>query len=124
MRFSRKVFVAAGIWGVLIMFPLYFLESVIGAQQPPPINHPEYYYGFAGVTLVWQFLFFLIAARPIEYRTIMLIAILEKLSYGLAAPLLFAAGRVPQVVLLTSLPDLVWAALFAISYKKTPAIDG
>jgi len=86
MRFSRRVFVIAGIWGALIVFPLYFLESAINVQQPPPITHPEYYYGFAGVTLVWQILFFLIANDPIKYRTIMLIAILEKLSYYRKTP--------------------------------------
>ncbi|HSB11239.1 MAG TPA: hypothetical protein VLM38_17255 [Blastocatellia bacterium] len=123
MRFSRTVFVAAGIWGVLIVSPLYFLESMINEQQPPPITHPEYYYGFAGVTLVWQILFFVIARNPIRYRPMMLIAILEKLSYCPAAGLLFAAGRVPSAVFLVSLPDLVWAALFAIAYWKTPASD-
>lgn len=113
----------AGIWGALIVFPLYFLEPTINVQQPPPITHPEYYYGFAGVTLVWQILFFLIANNPIKYRTIMIIAILEKLSYGLAVPLLFMGGRVPAVVLLTSLPELVWATLFAIAYRKTPHVE-
>ena len=123
MRFSRTVFLAAGIWGVLVVSPLYFVESIINKQQPPPITHPEYYYGFAGVTLVWQILFFLIAKNPIKYRTIMLIAILEKLSYGLAVPLLFVAGRLPSVVLLTSLPDLIWATLFAIAYRKSPIVE-
>jgi hypothetical protein len=123
MRFARRVFMAAGIWGVLIVFPLYFLESTINQEQPPPITHPEFYYGFIGVTVVWQFLFFVIARDPVKYRTITWIAILEKLSYGLAVPLLFAAGRVPRVPFLISLPDLGWAALFAIAYWKTPVID-
>jgi len=117
---SKTVFLAAGIWGVLLMVPLYFLEAMINEQQPPPISHPEYYYGFAGVTLVWQFLFLAIARNPIRYRPIMLIAILEKLSYVIAVMLLFAGGRAPGVVFLTSLPDLVWAALFAIAYWKAP----
>jgi hypothetical protein len=84
MRFSRRVFVAAGIWGLLVVFPLYFLEAKINQQQPPPITHPEYYYGFIGVTLAWQILYLAIARNPVKYRTIILIAILAKLSYGLA----------------------------------------
>ena len=123
MSFSRRVFVAAGIWGLLIVFPLYFLESTINRGQPPPITHPEFYYGFVGVTVVWQLLFFVIASDPIKYRAITRIAILEKLSYGLAVPLLYAAGRVPGVPFLISLPDLVWAALFAIAYWKTPVTE-
>ena len=123
MRFSRVVFVAAGIWGVLVVFPLYFLEATINQQQPPPITHPEFYYGFIGITVVWQILFFVIARDPVKYRTITLIAVLEKLSYGLAVPVLFAAGRVPMVSFLTGLPDLVWATLFAIAYWKIPVVD-
>jgi hypothetical protein len=119
MRVAKRVFVAAGIWGVLVVFPLYFLESTINEQQPPRITHPEYYYGFAGVTLVWQILFFLIARNPIKYRSIMLVAILEKMSYVLPVSLLFATGRVPSVVFLVGLPDLVWATLFAIAYRKS-----
>jgi hypothetical protein len=123
MSFSRRIFMAAGIWGLLIVFPLYFLESTINREQPPPITHPEFYYGFVGVTLVWQILFFVIARDPVKYRTIMLIAILEKLSYALAVPVLFAAVRVPKGSLLISLPDLAWATLFAIAYWKTPVTD-
>jgi len=123
MSFSRRIFMAAGIWGLLIVFPLYFLESTINREQPPPITHPEFYYGFVGVTLVWQILFFVIARDPVKYRTIMVIAILEKLSYALAVPVLFAAGRVPKGSLLISLPDLAWAILFAIAYWKTPVTD-
>jgi len=123
MRFSRVVFVAAGIWGVLVVFPLYFLEATINQQQPPPITHPEFYYGFIGITVVWQILFFVISRDPVRYRTITLVAILEKLSYGLAVPLLFAAGRVPVVAFVTGLPDLVWATLFAIAYWKIPVVD-
>ena len=124
MNFSRRIFLFASIWGALIIIPLYFLEQTINEQQPPPITHPEYYYGFAGVTLVWQILYFLISTNPIKYRTIMLLAILAKLSYGLAVPLLFVAGRVQNVVLVTSLPDLVWVMLFIIAYRKTPVVPG
>ena len=123
MRFSRRVFMAAGIWGVFVILPLYFLESTINEHQTPPITHAEYYYGFIGVTLMWQILFLVIARDPVKYRTIILVAILEKLSYGLAVPLLFFANRVPSLVLLTSLPDLVWATLFAIAFWKTPVTD-
>ena len=40
----------AGIWGVLVMVPLYFMFNVIGRQQDPPaITHPGFYYGFVGL---------------------------------------------------------------------------
>lgn len=121
MTYARRVFLFSGILGVLLVFPMYFLEERIGQNQPPPITHPEYYYGFLGVTLVWQILFLVIARNPIKYRPIMLVAILEKASYGLALPMLFAADRVPAVVFVAGLIDLVWAVLFAIAYGKVPA---
>jgi len=102
------------------VLPLYFLESRISANSPPAITHPEYYYGFVGVTLVWQILFFVIAYQPWRYRSIMLVAILEKVSYGLAVPMLFATNRVSAVTFLTGLIDLAWAVLFAVAYGKTP----
>jgi hypothetical protein len=120
MTFVRRVFLIAGIWGVAIVAPMYFLESTIGERMPPPITHPEYYYGFVGVTLVWQVLFFLIARNPVKYRPVMLIAILEKVSYGLAVPMLFSAGRVSAWVFAGGLVDLVWAVLFAIAFGMTP----
>jgi hypothetical protein len=121
MQFARRVFFAAGIYGILVLTPLYFLESRIGEQQPPPINHPEYYYGFVGVALAWQFVFLLIARHPIKYRTLMLLALPEKAAFGLVVPILFAMGRTPFTVLITSSIDLVWLVLFAIAYGKTPA---
>src|SRR5438128_1850759 len=113
MTFGTRVFLVAGLTGVLFVLPMYFLEARIGRAQP--ITHPEYYYGFVGVTLVWQILFFVIARNPIRYRPIMLVAILEKVSYGLAAPMLFAAGRVSAPIFGTGLIDLGWAVLFAIA---------
>src|SRR5438876_9884810 len=114
MAFARRVFLVAGVVGILFVFPMYFLEARIGENQPPLITHPEYFYGFVGVTLVWQILFLVIARDPIRFRSIMLVAILEKVSYGLAAPMLFATGRVPFTIFLAGLADLAFAVLFAV----------
>jgi hypothetical protein len=121
VTFARRVFLTAGATGAAFVLPLYFLEARISAENPPAITHPEYYYGFVGVTLVWQILFFVVAYQPWRYRTIMLVAILEKISYGLALPMLFATHRVSAFIFLTGLIDLVWAVLFAVAYGKTPA---
>src|SRR4051794_9945181 len=115
MSFARRVFLIAGVWGVSIVFPLYFLEGRIGRDQPPPITHPEFYYGFVGVTLVFQILFLVIASDPVRYRPIMLVSILEKVSYGFATPILYGPLRVPAVVFPGSLTDLVGAVFFAIA---------
>ena len=64
MKFARIVFWIAGAFGVLILAPLYFMFDLVGRQDPPPITHPEFYYGFVGVTLVWQLVYMLIATNP------------------------------------------------------------
>src|SRR5687767_9709755 len=57
MRFARYTFLAAGIYGMLVLVPQYFLESRIGDDNPPAITHPEYFYGFIGVAVAFQLVF-------------------------------------------------------------------
>ena len=47
-----------------------------------PQSLTEFYYGFVRVTLSWQVLFVLIAGNPARYRSLMLVAVLEKLIYA------------------------------------------
>ena len=54
MKFAKIVFWVAGIWGLLVITPLYFMFALIGRNDPPPITHPGFFYGFVGVALAWQ----------------------------------------------------------------------
>ncbi len=38
MRFAKIVFWVAGIWGLLVLTPLYFMFDLIGRNDPPPIT--------------------------------------------------------------------------------------
>lgn len=98
MKFARVVFAIAGIWGVLIVTPLYFTRDLIGRQYPPPITHPDFYYGFVSVTLVWQLAFLLIATDPVRFRPIMVAAMLEKFVYIAAMTTLRAGTTAPGAV--------------------------
>jgi hypothetical protein len=118
MKFAKVVFRVAGIYGVLVLLPQYFLEAKIGRDFPPPITHPEHFYGFIGVALAWQVLFFIIARDPERYRGAIVAAILEKLAFGAAAIVLFAQGRLPLPVLGAGIIDLVFAALFALCLQR------
>jgi hypothetical protein len=120
MRFAKWVFLLAGATGILLIVPPYFLERQTGEDYPPPINHPEYYYGFFGVTLAWQFLFLVIATDPVRYRPAMLPAMLEKVGFAVAIPLLYAAGRVAGVWLGFASMDATWLVLFVLAYLWTP----
>ena len=116
MRFARNLYAAAGVYGLFLIMPMYFAEARIGQSDPPAITHPEYFYGFIGVTLAWQLAFLLIARDPVRYRPIMLAAALEKLSYGIAALALDLRDRVSPVIGVFGVVDLVLAALFLLSF--------
>jgi hypothetical protein len=119
MKFARITYLVAGIYGLLFITPLYFLEHQIGLDMPPAITHPEYFYGFVSVTLAWQVLFLLLARDPVRYRPLMLPTLLEKFPYGIAVIILFAQQRVSGVVLVFGLIDLTLGVLFLIAYLKT-----
>ena len=120
MKFARGVFLVAGIYGVLVLAPLYYLEGWIGRQNPPAITHPEYFYGFVGVALVFQLVFLAVSSDPVRYRLIMLPCILEKVSYGVALIALLAQHRIPLSVLAVGSVDWIFAFLFTAAYAKTP----
>jgi hypothetical protein len=119
MRFAKWVFLVAGVSGIVMILPLY-LEDQFFQEYPTAINRPEFYYGFVGVTLAWQFLFLVIATDPVRYRTAMLPAMLEKAGFALAFPLLYAAGRVAGVWLAFASMDATWLVLFVVAYLRTP----
>lgn len=120
MRFARWTFAIAGIYGLLTLIPHYFMESLVGETSPPPINHPEFYYGFVGVALAFQVLFLLIARDPVRLRPAMVPAILEKLTFAAAVLILVFNGRAGVILLLPMSVDVVLATLFVMSYFRTP----
>lgn len=118
MKFARVVFWIAGIWGFLILTPLYFLFDTIGRQTPPPLTHPGFYYGFVGVALAWQGAFLIIGSNPARYRPMMLPAILEKLIYGFSLIVLYWQGRIGPKEM-GGLLDLIFCVLFVMAFWKT-----
>jgi hypothetical protein len=119
MTFARRVFTVAGIYGLLIVTPLYFLEGRIGRDQPPPITHPEFFYGFIGVTLAWQVAFLVIGRDPVRYRLLMLPAVIEKATYVIALVVLFLKGRVSGMALAPGAGDFVLGLLFMAAWFRT-----
>lgn len=121
MKFAKIVFQAAGIWGFLVLTPLYFLFDVIGRNDPPPITHPGFFYGFVGVALAWQVAFIIIARDPMRFRPLMIPSILEKVSWGAAVIVLVLQQRMHKSDLVFAGADLLLGILFVISYFKTHA---
>ena len=119
MRFAKIVFLVAGIYGLLILAPIYFMENAIGQHTPPVITHTEYFYGFLGAGLAWQVLFLVLSADPVRYRAMILPSILEKVSYGIALIVLYSQRRLPLSVLAIGSVDWIFAFLFLAAYFKT-----
>ena len=117
--FARRVFLFAAIYGLVVLLPQYFMEERTGRDFPPPITHPEYYYGFIGVAVAWQVAFILISRDPIRYRPLMIPAILEKATFGTATIVLFALDRLAGQMLAAGMLDLILGALFTSAYVRT-----
>jgi hypothetical protein len=120
MRFAKVVFWIAGIWGLLVITPLYFMFDMIGRQDPPPITHPGFFYGFVGTALAWQIAFLLIARDPVRYRPLMIPSIIEKFSYGGTVVILVLQARMHSSDLVFAGTDLVLGVLFVTAYFQTP----
>jgi hypothetical protein len=119
VRFAKIVFWIAGIWGMLVITPLYFMFDVISRNDPPPIMHPGFFYGFAAAALAWQIAFLFIANDPVRPRPLMIPAVLEKLSYGAAVVVLVLQHRMHPTDLGFGAVDLLLGILFVVAYFKT-----
>lgn len=119
MKFAKYTFSIAGIYGIFALMPMYFLKDYVGQQNPPAISHPEFFYGFVGVALAWQFVFLIISRDPLKYRLLMLPSILEKLAWGVPVTILFLQKQVSASLFGAGLIDLCFGILFAIVYFKT-----
>jgi hypothetical protein len=121
LKFAKIVFWIAGIWGLLVITPLYFMFNLIGQKDPPPITHPGFFYGFVGCALAWQVAFCFIATNPVRYRPLMLPSILEKATYAAAIITLVLQHRTNPSDLLFAATDSLLGLLFVIAYFKTIA---
>jgi hypothetical protein len=114
-RFARWVFIAAGLYGVVTLPPLYFMERM----ADPPIAHPEHYYGFVGTALAFQVLFLTVARDPERFRPAMPACMLEKATFVVALTWLYLQGRLPMPLPVFAAIDLMWLGLFVAAWLKT-----
>jgi hypothetical protein len=119
MKFAKVVFWIAGIWGLLVITPLYFMFDLIGRKDPPPITHPGFFYGFVSLALAWQLAFCFIATDPIRYRPLMIPSVVEKLTYATAIVFLVLENRTRSSDLVFVGTDLTLGTLFIAAYWKT-----
>ena len=77
MQFAKRVFLIAAVYGVIALIPQYF--------RPAPAERAEFFYGFIGIAIAWQIVFFLISRDPVRFRRLMLVGIVEKIAFGIPA---------------------------------------
>jgi hypothetical protein len=119
MRFARYTFLISGIYGLIVLVPQFFLETKIGQDQPPPITHPEFFYGFVWVAVAFQLVFLVISSNPIKYRSLMLVSLVEKFPFLITVIILYLQSRVGWQILAGGSLDGFWGVMFLISYFRT-----
>ena len=121
MKFARRVFLGAGVYGMGILTPMYFLFDAIGRQNGSPITYPQFYYAFLAVTIAWQLAFLVIGSDPVRFRPLMIPSMVEKFYTVLSMAALFVQGRIALTDMIVISPDLALGILFVIAFAKTSA---
>lgn len=117
---ARILFALAALYGIPVLILGLFGEAQFNAAMPPAITHPEFYYGFHGLALVFQLIFILIAIDPARYRPLMLVAILEKLAFFGPGLWLYSSGRLAEGgAFYGAMIDGIWALLFLLAWALT-----
>jgi hypothetical protein len=119
MSVARWIFWLAGLYGLAVLSPQYFLLEQIGRNFPPPVTHVEYFYGFVGLAIAWQFAFLVIGSDPIRFRPLMLVGVIEKLSFAIPVAILFSERQVPMSVFVFGMIDLALALAFYAAWWVT-----
>ena len=119
MRFARIVFVGAGVWGIIVLTPFYWLLDVTGRHYSPPTDYPQFFYGFFSVAMAWQIAFLVIGSSPTRFRPLMIPSMLEKFSYVMTLGVLYGQSRISATDAQAAVPDLLLCILFIVAFAKT-----
>jgi len=122
MKLARFVFIGAGIWGIAVLTPLYWLVDVSGRHYAPN-DYPAFFYGFIGVALAWQIAFLIIGSNPARYRLLMIPAMIEKLGYVSTLAFLYGRSRISALDVQPAIPDGLLGILFVAAFLRTRTPD-
>ena len=119
MKFAKVVFRIAGVWGIVVLTPLFFVIDEVNRRFPPPITHPQYYYGFVALASVFQLVFFVIASDPIRFRPLIIPAIFEKAGWVVTCLVLLLRGGITPGEASGAAADLILGILFICAFFTT-----
>ena len=123
MRFARIVFIVAGIWGIVVLMPLYWLIDVTGRRYGLPVDYPQFFYGFVCVAMAWQIAFLVIGSDPVRFRSLMIPSVIEKLGYVVTLAVLHGQSRISAADAQAAVPDLLLGILFVVAFVQTRASE-
>lgn len=109
-RFARRVYIGAAIYGFVGAGSLYFTDA--------PDPHRLLYFAFAGIALVFQGVFLVIARDPRRFAALLPLTLFEKLSFAIPAVAFWARGQATESLALGGAIDLALAVLFAIAWRR------
>jgi hypothetical protein len=118
IKAARRFCRTAGWFGIAVLLPQLFMENKLGIDYPPAVTHPEFYYGFLGVALAWQYVFLILGKEPLAYHKFLVPAALEKFSFAASALTLFFVGKAPALVAVFGGIDLAFGLGFAYFYRR------
>ena len=119
MTFAKYVFTGAGLWGIAVLTPLFFLVDLSGRRYAAPTEYPHFFYGFVAVAMAWQVGFLVIGSNPARFRPLMIPGFIEKAGYVITAAVLHGQGRISAADASTAIPDSLLLALFVVAFVKT-----
>jgi hypothetical protein len=122
MKFAKGVFLIAGVWGVVVLTPLYFLVDLTGRHYAAPVDYPQFFYGFLSVAMAWQIAFLVIASNPARFRPLMIPGIIEKFGHVAGVAVLYSLGRLSEADAFAAVPDVVLGVLFVVAFVMTPRV--
>jgi hypothetical protein len=119
MKLAKWVYRTAGIFGLIVMVPMLFIERFIEKIMPPAVNHPEFFYGFVILNICWQILYLFLARDPARFRLLMIPSFFAKASGPVALLWLYFQGRVSEQWIITTIMDGLFAVLFLVAFWVT-----
>jgi hypothetical protein len=120
MKFARVAFLVAGVWGIVVLTPLYFLVDLTGRHYAAPADYPQFFYGFLSVAMAWQIAFLVIGSSPARFRPLMIPSIVEKFGHVTGVAVLYGQGRLSVADAMAAGPDVLLGVLFVLAFAMTP----
>ena len=119
MKLARTVFFLAGVWGIAVLTPLYWLVDLTGRRYAAPTEYPHFFFGFFSVAMAWQIAFLVIGSNPARFRPLMIPAIVEKIGYVATVAVLYSQARISATDAQTAVPDSILCILFVLAFAST-----